>query len=65
MSSKEKDEIVPEHMHFTTPDGVFVHEKSWTAQMEGVHFMRHEHVETDDYTAEDQERIDFTEADTF
>jgi hypothetical protein len=56
-------EEVPEHLHFTADN--HVHEKMWTAQMTGVHFLKHEYVETDDYLAEDLERIDFTLTDTF
>lgn len=58
-SYKESDNHLE---HFTSDCGTFVHETTWTAQMVGKHFLKHEHVETENH---DIDRVDFTETDSF
>jgi hypothetical protein len=56
---KESDDPLE---HFTSECGTFVHETTWTAQMTGKHFLKHEHVETENH---DLDRVDFTLTDSF
>jgi len=56
---KESDDHLE---HFTSECGTFVHETTWTAQMAGKHFLKHEHVETDN---NETDLMDFPLWDTF